>query len=700
MRDVSCLLAAPGAATSRRRSKGLRGRLRWFDPCRVWPGPDHHRTVPQTSRNSLQPFDRSHRWVSGALGLGAALATILASAHSCGLIGDQGTRLSVANFAVSWIGLAPGSDTARAVGDTLRFVATVTDRRGTALVGAAIDWQTDDPRIATVDSAGFVVARRPGATSLVATVAGKTARARVVVRPRAVRFVFEGDSVVRIPEGGSGGVKARGLDARGHLVPSAIPAFRVTDTTIASIAADGTVHGRLAGRTALVAELDGIRDSVVADVVPVPGRLVVVKGADQHAAVEARVPEPIVVRVDSRMGRPLAGAVVRFLPTDGAGSARPDSVVTNQDGLATAAWTAGDRPGRQRLVASVAGVDSVAAVYAEIEPGRANTRVTPVGDAPSGLAGAAQPVTVVVLLADTLGRVLPGVPVAWHALDGGSISAKDVRSDSAGQAHAEWWLGPKAGVQRAQVLVGSGRSVPAATVVAAAFPGEPAKLTLVGSAGLDGTVGVALPRPLVVRVTDPVGNPVPGVAVSASGPGLPKEVVAATDSGGRTSVAWTLGEQAGAQTLVVAVDGVAPLRITAQARNKPAANLEFVSPPSAGHAGRPLGKGLRVKATDVYGNPVADALVELKATEGSVRPAKVMTGKDGIASTVWTLGRKDAHQTLTAVLKQGGARDALEVEVAGAAPAKAAAPGTKGIAATGKAVSSAKISSAKKKGGK
>jgi len=84
--------------------------------------------VPQTSRNALQPLDRSHRWISGVLGLGAALATILASAHSCGLIGDEATRLSAGNFAVSWVGLAPGSDTARALGDTLRYVATVTDR--------------------------------------------------------------------------------------------------------------------------------------------------------------------------------------------------------------------------------------------------------------------------------------------------------------------------------------------------------------------------------------------------------------------------------------------------------------------------------------------------------------------------------------------------------------------------------------------
>ncbi len=623
--------------------------------------------MPQTSRNALQPLDRSHRWISGVLGLGAALATILASAHSCGLIGDDGTRLSVANLAVSWVGLAPSSDTARALGDTLRYVATVTDRRGTALVGATIDWKTEDPSVATVDSAGFVVAHRPGATALVATVAGKAARARVVVRPRVAQLAFAGDSGVQVPEGGTGAVTVRALDSRGHPVPGAHPALRAADTALAVVTGDGTVQGRLAGRTALIAELDGVSDSIVAEIVPVPGRVIVVKGGDQRAGVQARVADPVVVRVDSRMSRPMAGVVVRFLPADGAGSVKPDSVTSNADGLATAAWTTGDRPGRQRLLVSVPGVDSAAAVYVEVEPSQANTRVAPVGDPPSGLAGAAQSVPVAVQLTDSLGRVLPGVPVSWHVLDGGSISSRDARSDSAGEAHAEWWLGPKAGVQRAQVLVGSGRTVPAATVVAAAFPGEPVRLTAVTpTTPVEGTVGVAVARPLVVRVTDAVGNPVPGVAVSATGPGVPADFLVATDSLGLASVRWTLGQQAGAQTLVLAVDGVAPLRIAARARSKPAANLAFLAPPAAGRAGRPLGKGVRVKATDVYGNAVPDALVLLSATEGSVRPARVMTGKDGVATVTWTLGRKADRQTLTAALKQGGAHDALEVEVAGA----------------------------------
>src|SRR5262245_17342103 len=89
------------------------------------------------------------------------------------------------------------------------------------------------------------------------------------------------------------------------------------------------------------------------------------------------------------------------------------------------------------------------ATSAPAEPIRANTRIAQVGDPPSGLAASAQPVVVAVQLTDSSGRVLPGVPVSWKPLDGGTITAREARSDSAGEAHADWRLGPKAGVQRA-----------------------------------------------------------------------------------------------------------------------------------------------------------------------------------------------------------------------------------------------------------
>jgi adhesin/invasin len=614
--------------------------------------------VPESNRKRLQPFEGASRWISGGLGLGAALATILASAHSCGLIDDQSTRLSVAGLAVSWIGLSPASDTAASLGDTLRYVATVTDRRGTALIGAAIEWKSEDSSIAAVDSAGFVIAHAPGATILTATVAGKVARARVVVRPRAARFDFRPDSIIRVPEGGRTGVTVRALDARGHPLARSPAALHVADSSLA-VVAGADLTGRVAGRTALVAELGGARDSIAVEVVPVPGRIVVVKGAEQHAAVESRLAEPVVVRVDSRAGHPMSGVVVRFAPAEGAGTARPDSALTGSDGLAATAWITGDRPGLVRLVATVSGVDSTAVALADVEPSRANTRVVQLGDPPSGLAAGAEPIVVGVQLTDSSGRVLAGVPVAWKPLDGGAIVPREARSDSAGEAHAGWRLGPRAGIQRARVLVGSGRNVPAITVVAAGFPGAPARLVAVSTATVDGIAGSAISKPLVVRVTDSAGNPVPGVAIAAAGSGSVADSLVASDSTGKAAIRWTLGEKAGAQSLTLAVDGVTPVRFNARARAGAPANLAFVG--SASPAPKGQSRPARVRVTDGYGNPVSGAPVAFAASLGSVRPARVMTDKDGLAATTWVLSRKAEHQSLTAALAKGGAKDVLEV---------------------------------------
>ena len=611
-----------------------------------------------SKRNALQPFDRTSRWISGGIGLGAALATILASAHSCGLIGDQGTRLSVANLAVSWIGLAPASDTATSLGDTLRYVATITDRRGTALVGAATEWKTEDSLVASVDSAGFVVARSPGGTGLIATVAGKVARARIVVRPRAARFEFGPDSVLRIPEGGQAPLAVRSLDARGHLLARSPVTLHVADSALAAVEVARLV-GRTTGRTVLIAELDGVRDSIALEVVPVPGRVVAMKGNEQHAAVQSRLTEPVVVRVESRVGRPMGGVLVRFAPAEGAGTVRPDSALTGPDGLAATVWTTGDRPGLERLLATVSGVDTAATILAEVEPSRANTHVAQLDDAPSGLASGANPVVVGVQLTDSAGRALAGVPVAWKPLDGGRIAPREARSDSAGEAHADWYLGPRAGVQRARLIVGSGRAVPPATVLAAGFPGAPARLVGLTPGNLHGTVGSVVSKSVVVRVSDSAGNGVPGVAVAVAGGGPKTDSVLVSDSAGRATVRWALSEKAGPQALTLAVDGVAPVRYTAVAEPAAAANLLFLE---ATHSQtRGPGTPARVRVTDVYGNPVPDALVAFSASAGSVRPARVMSGKDGVAGTTWVLGRRSGLQSLTAVLQKSGAKDVLEL---------------------------------------
>ena len=91
---------------------------------------------------------------------------------------------------VRWIGVAPAADTAFALGDTLQLATTITDGHGGVLPGVSVGWTSTDTSVASVDSAGTVVVRSPGATTIVAAAGGHIAQARILVRPRpaAIRF--------------------------------------------------------------------------------------------------------------------------------------------------------------------------------------------------------------------------------------------------------------------------------------------------------------------------------------------------------------------------------------------------------------------------------------------------------------------------------------------------------------------------------
>jgi hypothetical protein len=600
--------------------------------------------------------------------VGAALATILASAHSCGFFGDQSTRLTVANLAVQWIGVAPAADTAHALGDTLRYVATVTDRRGAALAGAAIAWATGDPSVALVDSAGFVIARGPGATDVIVTAGEKAARARIVVRPRAVRLELGVDSVIRLAEGERRTLAVTALDARGNRIGRAHPRLESADTAIVAVDPAGALAGRGSGRARITAMLDDLTDSATVEVLPSPARLLAIEGQAQRAVVGTRVPEPIAIRVESHRGRPVPDVTLRLRTVEG-GAVKPDLVVTGKDGIARAVWTLGDVPGRQRITVSSTGLDSTLTIEAEADPSAANTRIAALGVPATAPAGEGR-VRVGVQLTDSLGRLLAGVPVAWTALDGGAIQASEARTDSLGESRVEWKLGPHSGSQRARVLVGTGRAVPAFTVRAIALPGAAANVVAANGTRFDGPVGAALSRGVIVRVTDSAGNPVPAVALVATPKaGAVPDSALTTDSSGRATVRWTLGEKAGYQTLAVSAPGLPSLELTAHARPRAAANVSFLTQPAAARAGRVLPMPVRVLVTDAFGNAVARELVVFRPSAGRVAPARVMTATDGTAVTTWTPATKAGEQSISAVLTGRQVGDRLELVVAAGAGA-------------------------------
>jgi adhesin/invasin len=359
----------------------------------------------------------------------------------------------------------------------------------------------------------------------------------------------------------------------------------------------------------------------------------------------------------------MAGVSVHFV-ADRGGSADPAYATTNAEGIASSTWTLGAMPGRQRLSATCAELDSAAVLIAEAEPTAANTRVTPVGYPWSGVAGSVVPLKVSVQLTDSTGRLLPGVPVTWVALDSGSITTLEARTDSLGESHASWRLSRRAGLQRARVRVGTGRNVPVAPVLATGIAGPPALLLGGDGNAQKGVAGEALRRAISVELRDEAGNPVEGAAVAASVlAGKLADSVAITDSNGVASFRWTLGPKAGRQQMVVRAGGLPPLTATVLAAPGSPANIEFVSPPMSGAAGKPLSRPIRLVITDVHGNRVTERQVTLSATSGSLSPARAMPAPDGSVTAKWRLGSKRGVQVLTAEVRGTAVRAKTEVTV-------------------------------------
>jgi hypothetical protein len=124
-----------------------------------------------------------------------------------------------------------------------------------------------------------------------------------------------------------------------------------------------------------------------------------------------------------------------------------------------------------------------------------------------------------------------------------------------------------------------------------------------------------------------------------------------------------LGTAAGVQRLLVRPEGAAQaVVVTATARPRSPANIEFVRAPSEGTAGRAPAQPVRVVVTDAYGNAVPDVPVLFESRDGTVTPRLRMTDARGRASARWVLGRAARAQAVVASVPRTTARGELTVE--------------------------------------
>ena len=457
--------------------------------------------------NAVKP--RKETWVggtfklgAGALSAGAALVSILSYTSAYSPLATQAHRLTV----------TPVRDTATSIGDTIQLAAIATDSRGAVLTGVTPSWTSADPQVARVDQAGTVVSRGPGMTAIIVRVGEREARARIAVVQRGAALSLT-DSVLRVPEGERGQPTLRVDDARGHPIRGATVHWEAGDAAVATVDSAGDVIGVSPGRSSLTATYDQLRATLPVEVVPVPASITVVAGEDQRAAAGKPLAAPVSAQVVSRTGRPVAGVPVALVLRSGQGAVQPEVDTSDTRGMVQATWTLGGVPGRQQLALQVEGVSVTPVLTAEAEPVAANTRIALAGDTLSAQVGDSIHDPVVIRVVDSMGLALADVPVAWSTPDGGTVTGLGTRTDSIGEARAQWVLGPKAGRQRVRAQIGNPRFVPPFTAHATARAGAAVSVAIRSGDRQSGTVGKALAQPIVVRALDRHGNAVPGASI-------------------------------------------------------------------------------------------------------------------------------------------------------------------------------------------
>jgi acetyl esterase/lipase len=167
--------------------------------------------------------------------------------------------------------------------------------------------------------------------------------------------------------------------------------------------------------------------------------------------------------------------------------------------------------------------------------------------------------------------------------------------------------------------------------------GPPAHLEIVTGGGQTGTVGEALDRAVVARVTDADGAAVSGVLVTfaaTEGSGLLTPESQRTDAQGEAEAVWTLGSRSGVLGASVAVDGLTPAALSATALAGTPARLAFEAVPEGAIAGVVFSPPVRVAVQDEHGNlvPSSSAGIRLSLNQGVLAGAVSSNAVDGTAT--------------------------------------------------------------------
>ena len=370
------------------------------------------------------------------------------------------------------------------------------------------------------------------------------------------------------------------------------------------------------------------------------------------------------VRVVDRFGNPVSGVTVNFVTTSGGASLLGATQTTNALGIATVGGvTLGATPGTATIEARIAGVTQPVVFTVTGLAGSPATVTLVSGDSLTVQAFQRGTSPLVVQVRDSAGFPVRNQPVAFTIATGGggTLTPANVVTDSLGNATVFYTGTGVLGTTTVSATVGN---LPPVLFTVSTVSNTPVLVTALTPTTVTGTVGTAVASEPTVRLTDAVGNPVPGVRVlfnviGASGVQYPVDT---TDAQGIASAGqWVLGSQPGEYALsaVVSYPGAItnnPIRFTATAAPVPTNVViaKVTGDAQTAAAGSTLPTQVAVLVTS-NGVAAAGVTVQFIASgTGTATPTIVQTDASGIARTSWRLQSTPGTNTLTATVPGAG----------------------------------------------
>jgi len=359
-------------------------------------------------------------------------------------------------------------------------------------------------------------------------------------------------------------------DQNGTPMTGVTPAATSSAPTVASVTggATATVTAVANGSTTITVTAGSATTSVAVTVAQVPTAPLKVAGDAQSGSVGAVLPGVMRVKLQDRLGNPVASRDVTFTPSAGGGTANPATVATASDGTASTSWTLGTAPGAMSLSATTTGVAGAATFTATASVGPAATLNVYAGNNQVARVGLAVPTAPAVRVADRYDNPVANTEVMFTAgVGSGTIAGSPATTNAQGVATAGGWtLGTTPGTKSMAATV-PGLGFAAFNATATTGPAA----TLAVSAGNNQLAGpgAAVALAPAVLVTDLYANPVAGAVVTftvASGGGSATGTPATSNSQGIATLGrWTLGSAVGTNTLAATASGLSAVTFTATA---------------------------------------------------------------------------------------------------------------------------------------